>query len=626
MFEWIRIPLNWLLSICYAQTGDYIVSIVVFTALTKVILFPVALWTQRNSIKMVELMPELNALKIKYYGDKDLIAEETQALYKRKDYRPLAGTVPLIIQLVLLMGVVGAVRTLLGDADSILTRLPSQVGGVAWLMPAAAGLAALILTLAQNKVNPLQREQTKAEQMMTGASSVAISLLLGAFVPLGTGVYWIASNLFTIVQQIACNAVMPAKKYVDYEALEKSRQELAGINDLSSNISKEDKRREKADYKRFFSVANKHLVFYSESSGFYKYYQTVIEYLLSHSNVIIHYITSDPKDRIFEMAKTQNRIRPYYIGEKRLITLMMKMDADIVVMTMPDLENYHIKRSYVRKDIEYISLPHGISSDNLTLRPNALAHYDTLFVSGIHNIEEHKALEKLNGTREKNYVEWGFGLLDNLITAYDAMPKMEHEQKVILIAPSWQKDNLMDLCIDGMLDQLLGKGYKIIVRPHPQYMRHFESRINALVKQYEQWLNSELVFEKDFSSNESIYTADLVVTDWSNIAFEYAFSTLKPVLFIDTPMKIMNPDYQKLGIVPFDVEMRNMVGKSVSPDALEQLPGAVEDLITNQRQYMEIIREIRDQRLFNIGRSGEVGGKYILARLREKGKKGEDKK
>ena len=51
---------------------------------------------------------------------------------------------------------------------------------------------------------------------------------------------------------------------------------------------------------------------------------------------------------------------PLYIGEKKLITLMMKLDADVVVMTMPDLENYHIKRSYIRKDIEYIYIPHGM--------------------------------------------------------------------------------------------------------------------------------------------------------------------------------------------------------------------------------------------------------------------------
>ncbi len=79
---------------------------------------------------------------------------------------------------------------------------------------------------------------------------------------------------------------------------------------------------------------------------------------MTHSNVIIHYVTSDPKDQIFELAKERPRLRPYYIGENRSITLFMKLDVDIMVMTVPDLENFHHKRSYVRKDIEYIYMFH----------------------------------------------------------------------------------------------------------------------------------------------------------------------------------------------------------------------------------------------------------------------------
>ena len=45
-----------------------------------------------------------------------------------------------------------------------------------------------------------------------------------------------------------------------------------------------------------------------------------------------------------------------------MIVLMMKMEADIVVMTTPDLESFHIKRSLVRKDIEYIYVPHDVNS------------------------------------------------------------------------------------------------------------------------------------------------------------------------------------------------------------------------------------------------------------------------
>ena len=70
----------------------------------------------------------------------------------------------------------------------------------------------------------------------------------------------------------------------------------------------------------------------------------MLDEIFKRSNLTVHYITSDPNDRIFELAQTNERLRAYYIGQRRLITLMMKMDADVVVMTMSDLENYHYKR------------------------------------------------------------------------------------------------------------------------------------------------------------------------------------------------------------------------------------------------------------------------------------------
>lgn len=96
---------------------------------------------------MVSLMPALNRLTLKYYGDKDQIAEETQHLYKQEGYHPFLSTVPMFIQLALLIGVIGAVRELLAGTESILSVYPSQVGGITLLMPLAAGGSAMLLGL-----------------------------------------------------------------------------------------------------------------------------------------------------------------------------------------------------------------------------------------------------------------------------------------------------------------------------------------------------------------------------------------------------------------------------------------------------------------------------------------------
>ena len=619
--------LSSLLRLCCGLFNSYAPGIVLFTLLTKIILFPVSLWTQRNGIKMVELMPALNRLKIRYYGDKDTIAEETQKLYKERGYHPLTGTVPMLVQLLLLIGVIAAVRMLLSDSDSVLAALPSERGGVTLLMPLAAGLSALILGLAQNRLNPLQREQSRGSRWATNGLSIAVSLFLGAFVPLGVGLYWICSNLFTIVQQLVLNVVMPAERYVDYDDLEESKKELAAIDALKNVSSREDKQREKADYKRFFSIANKHLVFYSEKSGSYKYFQDVIEYLLDHSNLTIHYVTSDPEDQVFEIAKERPKLKPYYIGENRLITLFMKMDADIVVMTVPDLDNFYLKRSYVRKDVEYIHMCHGVGSMNLLLRKQALDHYDTVFCVGKHQVEELRRREELYHLAERRAVLCGYGLLDRTMAAYASQKAPEHEKPQILIAPSWQKDNVMDSCIDPMLRSLLRGKYCVILRPHPEYCKRYPQRIADFRERWRAQLDTgELILQTDFSSNETVFQSDLMITDWSTICYEFSFATKRPTLFVNTPMKIMNPDYEELGIVPLDIEIRDKIGVSIPPEQADRIDEQVERLLRDRDAFRRMIEETIPECLAAVGESGKRGGQYILRRLREKQSRQEQNK
>lgn len=611
----LGIPLGYILKWCYIQCGSYGFAIILFTLLTKMILFPISLWTNRNTLKIVSLMPERNRLTVKYYGDKDTIAEETQKLYKREQYHPLASIVPMLVQLLLLIGVIGAVRELLTDTESMLSVYPAHMGGITCFLSLLTGCSALALGLAQNHLNPLQREQTKVEQWMTNGLSIAISLALGAFVPIGVGIYWISSNLLTIAQQLVLNAVMRPEKYINYTELRGSQRELAEINSLSAHVSKEDKQRERADYKRFFSIVNKHLVFYSEKSGFYKYFQDVIEYLLAHSNLIIHYVTSDPKDQIFAVAKTQPQIKPYYIGEKRLITLMMKMDAEMVVMTTPDLDNFYLKRSYVRKDIEYIYMPHGMGSTNLLARKFALAHFDTVFCVGPYQIEELQTEERVYNLPKKNLVPYGYGLLDRVLAEYEMVLGRVEGKRQVLIAPSWHTDNILDTCIDPMLDSLLCGKYHVILRPHPEYCKRYPQKMIGLRNRYIDKIGGDFEIQTDFSSNETVFQSDIVVTDWSTICFEFSFTTKKPTLFVNTPMKIINPDYKKLGIKPIDIGIRNRIGQSIQPEDAGKINESVERLLEQTSQYRQSIQNVVTDCLYHTGHSGEKGGKYILYQL-----------
>ena len=344
--SFIAIPFGYIMRFCYNLFENYALAIIFFTFLTKIILFPVSLWTHTNSLKLVKLQPEMNFIKAKYYGDKDTISSEQLALYKKEKYHPMLGVFPMLVQLFLLACVIKIIYNPLTyiftlDAKSIellintavqkagldinsnsvqlsvvnsiqegmnvagfdtemikafntnlfginLSSTPMTEKGIYLIFPVLTGLSALMLSLFQNRINPLQAEQNKAEQALTSSVSVLISLVLGGFVPAGIGFYWICSNIFAMLQQLILNAVISPKKVIDYERLEKSRQELAKIDALSeTKISAADKKREKKDYKRFFSVENKHFAIYAESSGFYRYFQKTVEYCSNYAIIVI---------------------------------------------------------------------------------------------------------------------------------------------------------------------------------------------------------------------------------------------------------------------------------------------------------------------------------------------------
>ena len=592
------ILLNW----CNGLTGNFWWAIVAFTLLTKILLLPVSVLVQKNSIKMVKMYPEMNRIKAKYFGNKDKISEEQYLLYKRENYHPMLDLIPTILQLVILMGVVKAI--------------PASEERSPLYMPILAALSALVMCLAQNRSNVLQSEQSKANQWGTLVFSVALSLYLGLFVSKGVAFYWICSNLMATAQMYLLNACISPKKYIDYDALAQSRKELEKVEKMSAVTKhkrpKELVRREKADYKRFLAFPDKQIVFYSEKNGFYKYFRDVIEAIQRRTDIIIHYISSDPEDEIFSLES--DSFHTYYIEEK-LMVLMMRMDADIVVMTTPDLQKYYIKRSMVRDDVEYVYIDHGMNSVNLMLRKGALDAFDTVFCSNDSVLQEIRAQEKVYGLKQKTLVKYGYAMIDQMIRTYSDQPPVKNEPPVILIAPSWQEDNIMDICIDGILRNLLPLQLQVIVRPHPQYVRHYPEKLDALRKNYRDFTN--FCLQEDFSSNQTVFNADILVTDWSGIAYEYAFTTLKPCLFINTPMKVMNPDYRDIGLEPFDLVIRNQIGIALQPKETDQIADAIERLLHEPVFSKESIANLRDKSLYNVGCAASVGADYLIRRLIE---------
>ena len=510
-----------------------------------------------------------------------------------------------------------------------LSYTPSIVWGITTLVPVVAGLSSFWLCIAQNTANVLQVEQSKFSQWSMLALSVGLSLYLGFFVPAGIALYWIASNLFAIAQLYLLNMAIPPKKYVDYAELEASREELAQLNAMVEKKKPfqkdENAKRERADYKRFFSIKNKHLVFYSERSGFYKYYKELIEFILAKTTVAIHYITNDPNDIVFELAKEHPQLKPYYIGVKKCITLMMRLEADVVVMTTPDLDNFYLKRSLMDKNVKYIYVPHDPASMHMGFREHSLDNFDAVFCTGPHIANEVRASEKFYGTKEKELIEFGYPLIENLITSCEALEENLGSRKQVLIAPSWQEDNLLDSCIEDLIDSIYSDEYKIIVRPHPEYMKRYKPKMDMLVEKYQDKVGENLQFELDFSSNTSVYSSDILITDWSGIGIEYGFATLKPVVFINTKIKMENENYKNIGIEPQEITLRNVLGVALEKNEIKQKFADTIKQLIGSNDFKEKLRAKRQEYFYNLGSGGSEGAKYIIRYLIDKKKEKENK-
>lgn len=625
--------LNLIVQPCYELTHNWWVAIALFTLITKVILMPLALWVQKNAIKMVEIMPAMNRIKIRYFGDQETIGEAQTKLNKENGYHPLLSLIPLAVQILILFGLVDVIHGITdhgAPGTEILGMIPITDGGVSWIMPFLAGLSAVALGYAQNRINPLQREQSKAEKNFTNGLSIALSLVLGIFVACGMAFYWVISNLSGILVQAICNVIIKPSKYIDYADLNESRQELNTLESLSPKQSFIKKmrdpliKREKADIARFNNIKDKHLVFYSEGSGFYKYFQGAIEWLLDHSDIPIHYITNDPNDITFELSQQHPRLIPYYIGEQRLITVMMKMDADMVVTTLGDLDVYYLKRSYIRKDIEYVYMFHHMTSTGPTSHHEEYMNYDTLLCVGPEQIEEQHRFEEVyasEGVRKKNLIPVGYDLLDREVEDYKRKQlersNNDSARPMILIGPSWQLDNICDSCIDDLIKNLLGQGWYIVVRPHPEYLKRYPLRWKAILNRWEHIPEKDLYFEKDFSNNSTITDADVLITDWSTVAFEFAFSTNKPCIFMNTTPKIANPNYAEFAPEASDITLRDKVGVSLDLDKVADVTNIARDMIENPKTWRDRIEAIVDEMIFNRGHGGEAAGRYILNRLLE---------
>jgi len=123
--------------------------------------------------------------------------------------------------------------------------------------------------------------------------------------------------------------------------------------------------------------------------------------------------------------------------------------------------------------------------------------------------------------------------------------------------------------------------------------------------------NPNFILERGIFSADSFYNSRCMISDWSGISLEYAFTLERPVIFIDVPKKILNPHSNDISLEPIEISIRNKIGYVISPNNLEEILDHIKDLEINDQSMIDQIKEIRSNTVYNIGESAKIGANYI---------------
>ena len=354
------------------------------------------------------------------------------------------------------------------------------------------------------------------------------------------------------------------------------------------------------------------ITFYSEDSHSIVHFQGIMDALTGELGQQICYLTSDSNDSI--LATQNPRIKSFYVGDGFVrTTLFTQMTADVLITTMPDLETYYIKRSTAHP-VHYVYVFHSMVSVHSQYLKGAFDHFDTIFCTGPYQCDEIRETEKVYGLPEKRLLEFGYHRLEALMDDVQRHrqqsrgPDTEGPRRMI-VAPSWGDGAILEAYGGRLVQILLDAGYHTIVRPHPMTVKRTPEVIDQLRKRFQGHEGFRL--QIDIRDTSTLYESHVMISDWSGVAIEYAFGCERPVIFIDVPKKNRNPEVDAIPNVPMEVSIREKIGRVVSPQDLAGLPAAVEEVYADMDGFIDQIRTLRRQTVFNLGTSGQIGAAYI---------------
>ncbi|MCR5778260.1 MAG: CDP-glycerol glycerophosphotransferase family protein [Lachnospiraceae bacterium] len=266
-----------------------------------------------------------------------------------------------------------------------------------------------------------------------------------------------------------------------------------------------------------------------------------------------------------------------FIGEgNKAFAKLNFAKAGILLSTTPGLDVYQWKRS---QNVDWYVHTFHSTGDSALYRMFGLDFYDAVLLSGSIQEKNIRNMEKLRPTikrKELTYV--GSAYMDVMkIRLNDAKSKKDGI-RTVLVASSWGKSSVLSRFGGKLIEALQKTGYNIIVRPHPQSFVSEIPLMESLQKQYPE--SEKLHWNRDNDNFDVLNEADIMITDFSSVIFDYALVFDKPVLYADTSFDLSPYDawwLEREGLYRFDAHKR--IGQLFNENDFENIKELIDRLI-----------------------------------------------
>jgi membrane protein insertase, YidC/Oxa1 family, C-terminal domain len=175
--------------------ANYGVAIILLTIVIKALMYPLTVKQVKSMKAMQDIQPKMKEIQTKYKGNPEKLNKELATLYKEAGVNPLAGCLPLIVQMPFLIAIFYAIR------DYHYVQSPSFL----WMTDLAQPDHTFILPVLSALTTYIQQKQTTAEMnQQTKMMMIFMPLFIGYIslsFPGGLVLYWVVSNIFQIIQQ-----------------------------------------------------------------------------------------------------------------------------------------------------------------------------------------------------------------------------------------------------------------------------------------------------------------------------------------------------------------------------------------------------------------------------------------